>query len=498
MHVSSLCFELTHIFTMETTTSNKHKPHIAIFPSPGMGHLIPLAEFAKQLVFSHHFSVTFIVPDFGFPIKSQKSFLDSLPAPITVVYLPPPVISNDLSGSVNPGTLVTTGMTRCVPGLRDSLKALTESTRLVALVVDAVGTDAFDLTEELGILRYVFAPFCAMSLSLFFHLSKLDETGIKDYKDLPDPVEIPGCIPIRLTALPGVIQDLNSEFYKLFLYHTKRYYLADGIIINSFIDLEPGAFKVLMEDGSGKPPFYPIGPLLQTGPTTDDGTLCLTWLDEQPRSSVLFVSFGSSGTISQEQLTELALGLEMSEQKFIWVVRIPAKNAANGVYYNAQSNKEEDPFDFLPNGFMERTRARGLGLLVKSWAPQVQILSHGSTGGFISHCGWNSTIESLTHGVPLIAWPLYAEQEMITVMLTQDLKVALTPKKNENGMVGREEIAKCVRDLIVGEEGKLLRKKTTELKDAAAMATSEHGSSTKSLAQLIQIFENHNVLPLKK
>ncbi|KAL7189035.1 hypothetical protein ACSBR1_038829 [Camellia fascicularis] len=403
---------------METTTSNKHKPHIAIFPSPGMGHLIPLAEFAKQLVFSHHFSVTFIVPDFGFPIKSQKSFLDSLPAPITVVYLPPPVISNDLSGSVNPGTLVTTGMTRCVPGLRDSLKALTESTRLVALVVDAVGTDAFDLTEELGILR--------------------------------------------------------------------------------FIDLEPGAFKVLMEDGSGKPPFYPIGPLLQTGRTTDDGTLCLTWLDEQPRGSVLFVSFGSSGTISQEQLTELALGLEMSEQKFIWVVRIPAKNAANGVYYNAQSNKEEDPFDFLPNGFMERTRARGLGLLVKSWAPQVQILSHGSTGGFISHCGWNSTIESLTHGVPLIAWPLYAEQEMITVMLTQDLKVALTPKKNENGMVGREEIAKCVRDLIVGEEGKLLRKKTTELKDAAAMATSEHGSSTKSLAQLIQIFENHNVLPLKK
>ncbi|KAL7189037.1 hypothetical protein ACSBR1_038831 [Camellia fascicularis] len=101
-----------------------------------------------------------------------------------------------------------------------------------------------------------------------------------------------------------------------------------------------------------------------------------------------------------------------------------AKNAANGVYYNAQSNKEEDSFDFLPNGFMERTRTRGLGLLVKSWAPQVQILSHGSTEGFISHCGWNSTIESLAHGVPLIAWPLYTEQEMITLMLTQDLKVA--------------------------------------------------------------------------
>ncbi|GMP79026.1 hypothetical protein CsSME_00034731 [Camellia sinensis var. sinensis] len=136
----------------------------------------------------------------------------------------------------------------------------------------------------------------------------------------------------------------------------------------------------------------------------------------------------------------------------IWVVRSPDKDSASGVHYNAQSiNKDDDPFDFLPKGFVERTTRGGLGLLVRSWALQIQILSHGSTGGFLSHCGWNSILESLVNGVPLIAWPLFGEQEMHTEVLTKQFKIAFRPKKNENDdLVGRE-IAKLVRDLIIGE-----------------------------------------------
>ncbi|THG04732.1 hydroquinone glucosyltransferase-like [Camellia sinensis] len=363
-------------------------------------------------------------------------------------------------------------MTR-VPALRDSLKVLTESNHLVALVVDVVGTDAFDVAKVFCLLRYIFIPLCAKPLSLFLHLSKLDETGISNYRDLPEPVKIPGCVPIKGTELLETFQNRNSESYKLALYHTKRYNVADGVIIISFIDLESKTFKVLMKTGSGKSPVYPIGPLLQTGPISGGGSgyECLRWLDEQPRGSVLFVSFGSSGTLTHEQLTELALGLEMSEQRFIWVVRSPAKNAANAVYYNAQSSKEDDPNNFLPKGFLERTR--GVGLLVRSWAPQIQIMSHSSTGGFLTHWRWNSILESI-HGVPLIAWPLFTEQEMHTVMLTQEFEVAFRPKKNENGIVCHEEITKHVRYLIVGEEGKLVRHRAKELKDAAAMATSQH------------------------
>ncbi|KAL7208960.1 hypothetical protein ACSBR1_030659 [Camellia fascicularis] len=427
---------------METTIKQQQqKPHIVIFPSAAMGHLIPLTEFAKRLVLTHNFSVTFIIPNFGFPIKSQKSFLDSsMPKTIQVLYLAPPPPLADVPSDADPAFFVTTAMTRAVPALRDSLKLLTESTRLVALVVDVVGTDAFEVAREFNLLRYIFVPLCAMSLSLLLHLPKLDEEaqGYSDYKDIPDPIKIPGCLPIRGTQMVDMMQNRNTHFYKLSIYHTKRYNLADGIIVSSFLELEPGAFNAFVgeeEDRSGKKPLvYPIGPVLQTRPTSgnDDDVECLRWLDEQPCGSVLFAFFGSSETLSQEQLTELALDLEMSEQRFIWVLRSPAKDGASGVHYNAQSiNKDDDPFDFLPKGFMERTRIGRLSLLVRSWAPQIQILSHGSTGGFLSHCGWSSILESLVNGVPLIDWPLFGEQEMHTEMLTKQFKITFRPKKNE-------------------------------------------------------------------
>lgn len=119
-----------------------------------------------------------------------------------------------------------------------------------------------------------------------------------------------------------------------------------------------------------------------------------------------------------------------------------------------------------------------------SWAPQAKILGHSSTGGFLTHCGWNSTLESVVEGIPLIAWPLYAEQKMNAVMLAEDLKVASRPKADENGFVGRVEIANMVKRLMEGEEGKGLRSRMKELKDAAAKVLSQDGSSTEALAQV--------------
>ncbi|WMV11547.1 hypothetical protein MTR67_004932 [Solanum verrucosum] len=210
-----------------------------------------------------------------------------------------------------------------------------------------------------------------------------------------------------------------------------------------------------------------------------DGSECLTWLDEQPRGSVLYISYGSGGTLSHEQLIEVAKGLEMSEQRFLWVVRCPIQDSTN-------------PLEFLPKGFLEKTK--GFGLVVPNWAPQTRILSHESTGGFLTHCGWNSTLESVVHGVPLIAWPLYAEQKMNAVMLSEDVKVALRPKVNEeNGIVGRLEIAKVVKGLMEGEEGKGVRSRMKDLKDAAAKVLSEDGSSTKALAELVTKLKKKSV-----
>lgn len=213
---------------------------------------------------------------------------------------------------------------------------------------------------------------------------------------------------------------------------------------------------------------------------------CLKWLDEQPCNSVLYISFGSGGTLSHEQLIELAMGLEMSDQRFLWVIRCPNDRIANATYFNVQTSS--NPFDFLPQGFLERTK--GQGLIIPNWAAQAQILSHGSIGGFLTHCGWNSILESVVHGIPLIAWLLYAEQRMNAIILNEDLKVALRPKTSENGVVGREKIAEVVRGLMEGEEGKGVRSKMRDLKDEAAKVLGENGSSTKALGELASKMRN--------
>jgi len=115
-----------------------------------------------------------------------------------------------------------------------------------------------------------------------------------------------------------------------------------------------------------------------------------------------------------------------------------------------------------------------------------------STGGFLTHCGWNSILESVVNGIPLIAWPLYAEQKMNAVMLTEDIKVAVRAKANENGLVGREEIGRLTKALMEGEDGKKLRSRMKELKDAAARVLSEDGSSTKALSELALSWKNKN------
>nr|BAI65909.1 UDP-sugar:glycosyltransferase [Forsythia x intermedia] len=464
---------------MENTTNPP--THVAIVPTPGMGHLIPLVEFAKKIIQKHNFMVSFIIPSDGPLSSAQKLFLEKLPPRIDYVVLPP-VCFDDLPEDVKIETRISLTVSRSLSSLRDAVQSLvSKKIRLAAFVVDLFGTDAFDVAIEFKISPYIFIPTTAMCLSLFLNLSKLDESVPCEFRDMSEKVHIPGCMPIHGSDLLDPLQDRKNDAYKWVLHHSKRYRMAEGIILNSFKELEPGAIQYLQEQETGKPPVYCVGPLIQMGSKSEnnDESVCLKWLNEQPSGSVLYISFGSGGTLSHEQMIEIALGLDMSEQRFLWVIRCP-NDTANATYFSIQNSG--DPLAYLPPGFLDRTKGRGL--VVPSWAPQAQILSHGSTGGFLSHCGWNSTLESIVNGVPLIAWPLYAEQRSNAVMLTEDVKVALRPKFNENGLVTRLEIAKVVKGLMEGEEGKAIRSRMRDLKDAAAKVLSDDGSSTKSLAEL--------------
>ncbi|KAL8494956.1 hypothetical protein ACS0TY_019212 [Phlomoides rotata] len=466
---------------METTTPPP--PHIAILPTPGMGHLIPLTQFALKLHHLHGVFTTFIIPNDGPLSAAQTAFLSALPPAVDYLLLPP-VSFDDLSPAVKVETRISLTVTRSLPSIHGAVKSLCASKKLAAFVVDLFGTDAFDVAREFHVPTYVFFCSTAMALCLFLHLPVLDETVSSEFRDLPEKLQIPGCIPVHGKDLLDPVQDRKDDAYKWVLHHAKRYRTADGILVNSFKELEPGPVEYLLKKEEGKPVVYPVGPLIKVGSKSgdaDESFVCSKWLDDQPSGSVSYVSFGSGGSLSHDQIIELALGLEMSEQRFLWVLRCPSDTTSSATYFKIENTG--DPLAYLPEGFLERTKDRGL--VVSLWAPQAQILAHESVGVFLTHCGWNSVLESVANGVPMIAWPLYAEQRMNAVMLQEDTRVALRPKIGENSLVERVEIANIVKSLMEGEEGKGIRSRMRDLKEAAAKTLSENGSSTKLLGEFV-------------
>lgn len=458
-----------------------------MLPTPGMGHLIPLAELGKRLVHRHGLSVTFITYAES-ASKAQRALLDSLLPSITSVELPPFDLS-DLRPDAKIETRMSVASARSVPAVANVLRGLKESHLLVAFVADLFGADTFDAARDVGVPAYLFFPSNFLALSVFLRLPELDREFPCEFRDLPTPVKLPGCVPIPGRDILAPLQDRKDDAYSWIVHHGNKYREAAGILVNTFDEIEPEAAKVLKRPEPGiRTPVWSVGPLILSGwgqdRATDDGSGCLAWLDEQPRSSVLFVSFGSGGTLSTEQTRELAHGLELSGQRFLWVVRSPSDHESSANYYNAESI--EDPFEFLPPGFMERTR--DVGLVVSSWAPQIEVLGHESTGGFLMHCGWNSTLESIAKGVPMIAWPLFAEQRQNAIMLTEDAGVALRPKfDEEDGIARREAISEVVKELMEGTKGKAVRRRVRELQEAGARALDEEkGTSSMALKEIVK------------
>lgn len=332
--------------------------------------------------------------------------------------------------------------------------------------------------------------------------------------DTTKSVKFPGCdVPFHVEDLPDpvVLFGRSTETYKAFLRVCQRLSMADGVILNTFTDLEDDAIRameehqrqlslaeetqetsldhnVLEESENTKPKrngtpcvyYYPVGPIIQTESRSQQNeSKCISWLENQPKNSVLFISFGSGGTLSHDQLNEIAFGLELSGHKFLWVVRVPNK-VSSSAYFVGQ---KDDPLDYLPRGFLERVK--GQGLVVPSWAPQVEVLGHKSTGGFLTHCGWSSVLEGVVHGVPMIAWPLFAEQKMNATTICGVLKVAVRPRVDgESGLVKREEVARVINVVMEGDESLHMRKRVESFSVKAARTMSEHGSSTKALSSL--------------
>lgn len=455
---------------------------IVLYPSPAIGHLISMVELGK-LILTHQPSlsihiVLFIPPyDAGSTDEYVAKVSDTIPS-ITFHHLPTITLPSSITNS-SPGeeTLIFEVLKLNNPNLHQTLASIANNHSISSFITDIFCTCAFSITSQLQIPSYIFFASGASSAAVMLYFPTIHKNTTRSLKDIDTILDIPGLPSIQATDMPKPILKRDVKSYQSFLDCAIQCPKTAGIIVNTFQSLQQRAIKAItnglcVPDGL-TPPIYCVGPLIAANDRKgSSGGDCLTWLDSQPSQSVVFLCFGSLGLFSEEQLKEIAIGLENSGQRFLWVVR------------NPPLRPDADLNSLLPEGFLERTKERGL--LVKSWAPQVAVLNHDSVGGFVTHCGWNSVLEAVSAGVPMVAWPLYAEQGLNRMVLVEEIKIALPITESENGFVSSAEVEKRVRELMNSEEGDSVRKRITFLKNEAKAALSEGGSSRIAVAELVK------------
>lgn len=282
--------------------------------------------------------------------------------------------------------------------------------------------------------------------------------------------------PLKVKDLPvPIIRNSNPQnLYRLVDSMVISIKKSSGLIVNSFEELEQPSLTSLRQEFPC--PIFPLGPFHHfcSSPSScsslvEEDDSCITWLDKQEPRSVIYVSFGSIVALKETELDEIAWGLRNSGRPFLWVVRSGSVPGSNR--------------DFLP-----RMGPDGMGLVVK-WAPQIEVLSHPSVSAFWTHCGWNSTLEGISEGLPLICMPCFTDQMVNSRFVCDVWKVGLELQRD--GME-RGKIQGTLRRLLEEKEGEEIRRRVLALKKKANLSLKQGGSSHQSIQSLV-----HHILSLE-
>ncbi|MCO5603824.1 hypothetical protein L7F22_057977 [Adiantum nelumboides] len=368
------------------------------------------------------------------------------------------------------------------PAMKDNLLNFIVELREQAYPPTCLIADSFlpwtvDVSQRASIPRIEFWPSNAMSHRLFLNLGVLYSEGIFPEKgsatlwkrETPLMLaHIPGLPPFSSELLPSEFRfsDSSNNVVQFFLQVASCVKSGERILIDSLLELEPAAFKSFEVDGI---PAYAIGTLPADVKMEDTGqTECVSWLDLQAESSVIYIAFGSIATLSAEEIQELAMGLEACGSPFLWVIREDLATM-------------EGLSQLLPKGFAERTHGKGM---IISWAPQVKVLGHKAVGGFLSHCGWNSTVESLRAGVPILCCPRSAEQRLNCHYICNVWGAGLELERTETGGLERTFVDLGVKALLYNVEGHKARSKAQELMHLLERTSKDGGQSFTNLKKL--------------
>ncbi|KAI3837133.1 hypothetical protein MKX03_022182 [Papaver bracteatum] len=468
------------------------KVHVVCIPYPLQSHISAMMKLAKILHFQG-FHITFVNTEFnhqrilntrgpdsltGLPDFSFETISDGLPP-------------TDPNAGQDILALVGATQKNCLEPFRNLINKLKNSNTcsnvppVSYIISDACMSFTLHAGKELGIpvISYWAISFCFFAS--FLHYPEFAKRGLVPLREesitdeyLDTAVEwIPGMKDIRIRDLPSsfLITDPNNAMIEFSLQVIGRAYEATAMLFNTFDALEMEVLTAFKSQLS-LPPIYTIGPLplllnqiskneLQSLGSNmwKEDIKCLKWLDSKEPNSVMYVNFGSTTIITIHQLVEFAWGLANSKHNFLWIVR-PDLVAGESA--------------MLPPEFVEETKERGL---LTSWCPQEDVLNHPSVAGFLTHSGWNSTLESLSSGVPLICWPFHGDQQTNSRYSCKNWGVGT----EIDSAVQRNEVEKLVRQLMESEKGREMKNKALEWKKKAEEATSLGGSSYVNINKIV-------------
>ncbi|CAI8597294.1 unnamed protein product [Vicia faba] len=454
---------------VEKQRGKGHK--LVLMPSPFQGHITPLLQLAN-ILYSKGFSITIVHTLFNSPDPSSYPHFTFHPLH--------GALSETDASKVDAVHLTDIINIRCVQPLKEFLATFLSSSQdgddhdgsvpVSCFIADAALYFTQGVCDEFRIPRLVLRTGGASSFLIFASFPLLKEKGyfpVQESRLEEAVVDLP---PLKVKDLP-VFQSKEPEaFYKLVCRFIDECKKSSGIIWNTYEELESSAITKLRQDFSV--PIYPIGPFhkyslpgsTSTSLLTPDQS-CIAWLDKQEHKSVVYVSFGSIVSICEAEFLEIAWGLANSNQPFLWAIR-------------PGTIRDSEWLEPLPNDFLENLGGRGY---IVKWAPQEQVLKHPAVGAFWTHNGWNSTLESVCEGVPMICMPSFGDQKINAKYASDVWKVGLQLESK----LKRGEIEKIIRKLMLGDEANEIRQNVMNLKEKANVCLKEGGSSYCFLDSLV-------------
>lgn len=469
------------------------KPHVVCIPYPSQGHVTPMMRLAK-LLHSRGFHITFVNTEFNHKRlvrakgpQSVKGFSD-----FRFEAIPDGLPPSDRDATQDIPKLCDSTRKNCLVPFKELLGKLNSSPelpRVTCIISDGVMSFGIKAAEEMGIPEVQFwtSPACAMMC--FLHYREFINRGICPFKDdnyltdgtLDKPIDwIAGMKNIRYKDVPSFIRttDPNDIMFDFIGEEAQNCLKAPAIIFNTFDAFEHQVLQAYASKFNYRN-IYTIGPLPLLGrhvPESPVNSLnsslwkpdskCLEWLDKKEKDSVLYINYGSITTMTEQHLIEFAWGIANSKHPFLWIVR---PDIVTGDSDSAS----------LPREFLEETKEIGM---LATWCAQDQVLAHPAVGAFLTHCGWNSMMETVCEGVPVIGWPFFSDQQTNCRYSCTEWGIGM--EVNED--VRREEVELLVKEMMGGEKGKELRRKAKEWKMLAEEATNVGGSSYQNFDRFIK------------